>query len=275
MRSQQPDNTRTEGSGPKFSIVTVVRDDCTGLTHTWDSIALQSFREFEWIVVDGASTDGTTAWLSELKDERVTWRSEPDDGIYDAMNKGTAMCTGDVVLYLNAGDALAASSVLADVAESWTLSRWPWAYGLGRVISPDGRLLAVWTNVPFRRKMLELGYRSMLHQACYFGRDLLRTIGPYLVDFGVTADQELCYRAALQAEPQAIPEVVADFASGGASWQRRPDAFVWAARRFRSIHGTRVLNSRVADLLVTVILAADRWLRFLVSRRLAGRSSGE
>lgn len=272
MRSQQPENPRRASSGPKFSIVTVVRDDCAGLQHTWESIALQSFREFEWIVVDGASSDGTTDWLGGLEDGRVIWRSEPDDGIYDAMNKGTAMCTGDVVLYLNAGDALAGSSVLDLVAQSWTLNEWAWAYGLGRVMSPDGRLLAVWANVPFRRKLLELGYRSMLHQACYFSRDLLRIVGPYRVDFGLTADQELCYRAALQAEPHAIPEVVANFASGGASWQRRPDAFVWAARRFRGMHGRRVLNSPAVDVLVTVFLAGERWLRFLVSRRLAGQS---
>ena len=86
-----------------FSVVTVVRNDCTGFLKTMDSVERQTFTEFEWIVVDGGSTDGTVDWIKSGR--RVTsWTSENDSGIYDAMNKGITKSNGEYLVFLNAGD---------------------------------------------------------------------------------------------------------------------------------------------------------------------------
>jgi len=103
-----------------ISVVTIVRNNSAGLNKTRASIAEQSFRDLEWIVVDGASTDGTAELAASLSENDCVAISEPDDGIFDAMNKGLERATGKFVLFLNAGDILANSGVLADVSRELT-----------------------------------------------------------------------------------------------------------------------------------------------------------
>lgn len=100
---------------PLFSIITVTRDDLRGLCATAASVNAQSFKDIEWIVVDGASTDGTGEWLIQSGAKFI---SEPDRGIYDAMNKGISMASGTYLIFLNAGDAFAGPAVLDVVARA-------------------------------------------------------------------------------------------------------------------------------------------------------------
>jgi putative colanic acid biosynthesis glycosyltransferase len=98
-----------------ISIVTIVRNDKPGLVRTRTSIVSQSFRDFEWLIVDGASTDGTAQYAQSLDESYVSARSESDNGIFDAMNKGLERATGDFVLFLNAGDTLVNAAILDQV----------------------------------------------------------------------------------------------------------------------------------------------------------------
>lgn len=93
-----------------FSIITITRNNLTGLRATAASVQAQDCRNFEWIIIDGDSTDGTGDYLRNLP---ATIVSEPDHGIYDAMNKGIDRARGDYLLFLNAGDRLAAPETLA------------------------------------------------------------------------------------------------------------------------------------------------------------------
>jgi putative colanic acid biosynthesis glycosyltransferase len=95
-----------------FSIITVTRNNRSGLRHTRDSLAAQTCSDFEWIIIDGASTDGTIDDLSHYTPHYI---SEPDSGIYDAMNKGLARANGHYVLFLNAGDMIARPDILATI----------------------------------------------------------------------------------------------------------------------------------------------------------------
>jgi glycosyltransferase involved in cell wall biosynthesis len=91
---------------PTFSIVTIVKNDLLGLIRTFDSLQNQNNFDFEWIVMDGASIDGSKDWLASLKKQnfRLLWESQKDDGIADAWNKGIMKSAGEQVLILNAGD---------------------------------------------------------------------------------------------------------------------------------------------------------------------------
>jgi glycosyltransferase involved in cell wall biosynthesis len=89
------------------SVVTVVRNDAAGLERTMDSIRSLDYRSIEYIVVDGASTDGTRQVIERRKAEVRRWISEPDSGIYEAMNKGVRVSSGDYVCFMNAGDLFA------------------------------------------------------------------------------------------------------------------------------------------------------------------------
>ena len=92
---------------PYFVVVTIVRNDFAGLVKTQKSLFDQTFSDFLWIIIDGASTDGSAEYALSLKQERVIVVSEPDAGIYDAMNKGLKLASGEYIIFMNAGDCFA------------------------------------------------------------------------------------------------------------------------------------------------------------------------
>lgn len=126
---------------PLFSIVTVARDNLDGLKRTYASVAAQSMRDLEWIAVDGGSADGSAEFLSALPPSLpvpVLWTSGPDGGIYDAMNKGMDRAGGDYLLFLNAGDTLAAADTLERLAAAIAAAPEPPGFVYGDALE-DGR----------------------------------------------------------------------------------------------------------------------------------------
>lgn len=89
---------------PSFSIITINFNNCSGLRKTIQSVIGQNYSYFEYIIIDGGSTDGSVAMIKEYSDKISFWISEPDRGIYDAMNKGINKASGDFVCFLNSGD---------------------------------------------------------------------------------------------------------------------------------------------------------------------------
>lgn len=100
---------------PKISIITVVYNDAQGLETTLTSVANQSYKNIEYIVVDGASKDGTLEVIKKNEFKISVWKSEPDKGIYDAMNKGLALASGDYVWFMNAGDIIFSDNTLSEI----------------------------------------------------------------------------------------------------------------------------------------------------------------
>ena len=98
-----------------FSIITATYNSLPTLKLAWESLCSQSFMDWEWVVVDGASTDGTKEWLSTIEDERIQWKSEKDKGIYDALNKGLGRANGTFIGFLHADDFFATKEILAQI----------------------------------------------------------------------------------------------------------------------------------------------------------------
>ncbi len=166
-----------------FSIITICRNHLDGLKATAASIETQDFRDYEWIVIDGASTDGTPAYLQSLSNQHLQYVSEPDDGIYDAMNKGIARATGDYLLFLNAGDTLAAAHALEHVAKL-TQTVPDFIYG-------DSREGAHYKKA---RDFSTILYGMFTHhQAMFYKR---KTLGPmrYNTAYKIAADYDLTLR---------------------------------------------------------------------------------
>ena len=103
---------------PIFSIITVSYNESASIKHTLDSIVNQTFTDYELIVVDGGSTDGTKDIIAQYEKHITWWCSEPDKGIYNAMNKGVAHATGKYVNFMNAGDSFFNNNVLQHVFDS-------------------------------------------------------------------------------------------------------------------------------------------------------------
>jgi glycosyltransferase involved in cell wall biosynthesis len=104
--------------GKLFSVVTVCRNAKSEIRDTLESVITQNFDDFEYVVMDGNSTDGTQAVIGEYREHIAHFTSEKDGGIYDAMNKSVLRCSGKYVLFMNAGDRFLNASVLKQVSES-------------------------------------------------------------------------------------------------------------------------------------------------------------
>ena len=119
MRTDPELGSRKKNIGFLFSVVTVTLNNLDGLLKTEVSLKQQNYRNYQWIVVDGASTDGTVEYLkAKPSDNSICWLSEPDGGIYHAMNKGMKFVKGQFALFLNAGDAFASSNVLQRISKT-------------------------------------------------------------------------------------------------------------------------------------------------------------
>lgn len=210
-----------------FSIVTINWNDCAGLQATYRSVACQTYRSFRWIVIDGASTDGSVEWLRALQDPSAEITSEPDHGIYDAMNKGLeqAITGPGYTLFLNSGDCLSDAGVLERVAQAIAAAeRAPkFVYGDYYRKSANGTVIRVAAK-PIGR--LRMGMPSS-HQCMYFENGRLLGM-KYREHYKLSADYcllvEFLSGLDLQSSVLKIPAPLCIFDTTGISERRRFDA---------------------------------------------------
>ena len=251
---------------PTLSIVTVVRNDRAGLAATAASIAGQRWADLEWIVIDGASTDGTRDLLDAIEPRPAHAVSEPDRGIYDAMNKGWAAASGEWVLFLNAGDTLCSEATLAEVAPHLHAQGLDWGFGAVRNIAADGTATGFQCASPFNATGLALGSTTVPHQATFMRRALLADLGGFRTDFGTEADQELLYRASLRGRPFEIVWPITDFRVGGAGMQRGIGHFPKAMRRARLAQHHPIAGNAVVDGAATAAMLAKAYAQAVEDR---------
>lgn len=177
----------------KISIVTINYNNLEGLKRTRESIACQTYENYEWIVVDGGSTDGSKEYLEEHSDEMSFWCSERDWGVYNAQNKGTKQASGDYVIYMNSGDTFYDAHVLEDVfleiqTEDILYGDWAqvFANGKKRILEPS-------PNVDYLFFLSD----NICHQAMFIKTSLLKE-SPYDESYKLYADwakwAELAYK---------------------------------------------------------------------------------
>lgn len=99
----------------KFSIITINYNNLEGLKKTYESVVSQTCKDLEWIVIDGGSTDGSKEFIEEHQDKFAYWCSEPDKGVYNAMNKGVVKARGEYLVFMNSGDSFYNADVLQKV----------------------------------------------------------------------------------------------------------------------------------------------------------------
>ena len=198
----------------KISVVTIVRNDCTHIEETLNSVLEQKGEgfELEYVVIDGASDDGTAEIVGKYADKLAFFVSEKDSGIYNAMNKGISHCTGDVIGMINSGDRYLPGS-LALVAKSFA------EYGkLDRIFWGDVQYQHLGRVKGFRE---ENRYRGAFapHPSMFVPRNIYETIGCYDESFRLLGDYEFMYRAVnvKKIAPLYVPEIVAFYLEDGLS----------------------------------------------------------
>lgn len=175
----------------KCSIVTINRNNAAGLEKTMQSVVSQTFKDIEFIVIDGASTDGSVDVIKahEVDFAHFKWVSEPDSGIYNAMNKGLRMASGEYIQILNSGDCLAAPDVTERMLSALEKAGHPSIlYGNMVKCFPDGRQ---WVDKSFEgREITMLGMFSgtLNHDPAYIRRDLFEKYGCYDESLKIVSD---------------------------------------------------------------------------------------
>lgn len=183
----------------KISIITVVRNGAGTIAGALQSVADQDWPEVEHIVVDGASTDGTVEEIrrfAALRPGSVRWISEPDRGLYDAMNKGIAMATGEVVGILNADDFYHRPDALHLVARAFEADpQLRGVYADVRMVSPGdpSRVVRRYSSGHFRPWMFRLGMMPA-HPTFFTYRSTFGRYGLYRTDMSISADFEMLLR---------------------------------------------------------------------------------
>jgi len=257
-----------ETSKPLVSVVTVSLNALADLRETLASVASQKNCNVEHVIVDGASTDGTPAFLASQNDPKVRWISEPDGGIYEAMNKAVRLAKGDYVLTLNAGATFLNATSLCEAL--------PYLDGVTDIVAFDvqqtnnGKTTRYSHRSPMRRLGLKTPYP---HQGCFIRHELFARIGMYDESYRITADYDFELKATqMRYVVKRVPVVLSSMLFGGIS--SRSDR---AALRARFSEERRIQFEHSPNIAYTVFLLGywSIYLGYRNARRLIETLAGQ
>jgi len=177
----------------KISIITVCYNSAKTIEKTFESVKNQTYTNVEYIVVDGKSTDNTLDLIKDYKEVITKYISEEDKGLYDAMNKGIDLATGDIVGILNSDDIFHTETVLEEVVNFHKNNTIDASVGNIIQFNEDGKVVRKYSANKWNPKKLKIGFMPA-HPAIFFKRELFDTFGKYHLDFTIGADYELITR---------------------------------------------------------------------------------
>ena len=208
----------------KLSLITVTYNSGETLACTIESVLSQSYPNIEYIIVDGASKDQTVSIIMEYEPKfhgRMKWISERDKGLYDAMNKGIRMATGEVVGILNSDDFFTTNDVLQQVADAFEANQELDAvYGDVHFVHPDNleKCVRYYSSKIFKRELMIMGLMPA-HPTFYLKKECFEKFGLYKTDYRIAADFEFLLRVIYKKNirMQYLPLDMVTMRTGGAS----------------------------------------------------------
>lgn len=250
----------------KLSIITINKNNLRGLKRTMESVLMQTCKDYEWIVIDGCSTDGSLELIERNSAYIAYWVSEPDSGIYEAMNKGVDAASGDYLQFLHSGDSLAAPDIISsfielhpieDVIHGNTIIVDQEYNEVGKFIAPElVRLSFFWGH-------------SLNHQGSFFHKRCFERFR-YNEANRIASDTELYMQLLYNGYSfRKWDRFVERFALGGLSSQKNKDEFGDIVNRLLpsgiKADYDEILQNRDVDLYILIrrIINSKRWVRNL------------
>ncbi|MSP96927.1 MAG: glycosyltransferase [Betaproteobacteria bacterium] len=234
----------------KITVITVCYNAAATIADALRSVASQDHSDVEHIVVDGGSKDGTLAILERNKASIKRMVSAPDKGIYDAMNKGLAMATGEVVGFLNADDWYAHPGVLSRVSAQFAWPEVDACYADLVYVDKDNpeHIIRYWTSRAYRNGLCEQGWMPA-HPTFYVRREIYRRHGGFDIRYRLQADFEICMRflAVKHVRAVYVPEIWVRMRMGGAT--NRSIRNVWRGN-LEAYRAARESGLRVSPLFI-------------------------
>lgn len=201
-----------------LSVVTVTFNSLSTLKEAYASLWQQSYSNWEWVVQDGGSVDGTVEWLESLSDVRIKWVSEPDNGIYDALNKAVHRASGEWIGLLHADDLYPHDKVLYEVAEA-TVGHDAIYGDLKYVHASDiTKVLRYWQSGSFSPTLIQKGWMPP-HPTLFLRKEIYTQVGLFDTEFKIAADYDFIIRVfqLTHLKVAYIPTVLMLMRQGGAS----------------------------------------------------------
>jgi glycosyltransferase len=255
----------------KVTIITAVFNGATTLENTIKSILSQSHQNIEYIVVDGASTDRSVEIANRFKGERCSVISEKDQGFYDALNKGIAMATGEVVGFLNADDTYATDDVIAEVTDVFlSNSQLDCVYGDLNYVRGSGgspTIVRRWVSSQFRHQKLYFGWMPP-HPTVFLRRRVYEKVGGFDVSYKISGDYDFILRSFGQQDFRAkyIPKLMVNMQLGGISNRSLKNILIKMAEDYRSIKQNQLLGVTTLVLKNVLKIKQLNKLRFFKSK---------
>lgn len=201
----------------KFSIITINFNNNEGLKKTIDSVISQTFTDYEYLIIDGGSTDGSRELIEQHQDHFAYWCSEPDNGVYNAMNKGIKIAKGEYIIFMNSGDIFADKNTLQIVFENLHQDT-DILYGYMMRKTSDGMP----HNKPSMKQNLyweDFFFDTLPHQSSYIKRTLFNIVGMYNETYKRLADWEWFTKAfnIYNVKITFLPQKLSIYECGGIS----------------------------------------------------------
>ena len=204
----------------KISIITVTYNSGRHLEQCIRSVINQTHTDIEHIIVDGGSTDATLSIIEQNSSHISKWVSEKDNGMYDALNKGMAMATGDIVGILNSDDILASRDVVETIDNCFSAHKVDSIYGDLVYVNPENmqKITRIWKGYNYKRFKFSYGWMPA-HPTFYVRRDLIRELGGYETHYFTAADFEFMVRYLFKYRISSyyIPKLIVKMRAGGQS----------------------------------------------------------
>ena len=228
----------------KLSIITINYNNRDGLQKTIDSVISQTWRDFEWIIIDGGSTDGSKELIEKYHNNFTYWCSEPDKGIYNAMNKGIGKANGEYVLFLNSGDYLYDKKVIKNV--------WPYLkendFITGRTIITHNDGSVDESNPASNLTVYMIVNYYLSHPSTFIHSELLKKRG-YREDLKIVSDweQQLYELVFHDATYMPIPFIISEFSEDGISSTNKECVKQERKQVYEEYFSNRLLMSIIGD----------------------------
>jgi glycosyltransferase involved in cell wall biosynthesis len=211
----------------KVSIITPTFNSADTLQDTIHSIGIQTHSDIEYIIIDGGSKDGTIDIIKKNVDLIAYWISEPDHGIYDAMNKGISMATGEIIAILNSDDFYVHEYVISEVVNCFKRNQVDSIYGNLQYVGRENtsKVIRHWVSGHYQRRKFLFGWMPP-HPAFFVKRKLYLFLGQFNTQLKTSADYELMLRFLYKHKVSShyLPELLVKMRVGGASnqsWKKR------------------------------------------------------
>lgn len=231
----------------KISIITATYNSVATIVSCMESVLQQTYPNIEYVIIDGQSTDNTLEMAQHIKSKspqaNIVIQSEADNGIYDALNKGIALATGDVIGFVHSDDVLANPNTIKNIVAGLSYPNVSGVYGDLQYVTKEDtdKVVRYWQSQDFKPKLLKKGWMPA-HPTLYLKRDVYVKHGGFNLDYKIAADYDFILRVFKDKNYtfKYLPEVIMKMRTGGASNRSLKNIIIKSKEDYKAVTSNNV-----------------------------------